>query len=203
MRRVMMTAMCLAALAAWTNAAYAGNCKSCELIKKAGQGFCDHCKSGKIYGLKVASRKLYDALAGEEGKIEELKKSHCPGCKSAAAKGGSCEHCGVFVVNHRVFHSETAAALARGVKVDAAGLKCKGCIDAAKNHGTCEHCKTQFVADRVFHSKSFAEAAVKAYETVKQAVKDASHCEGCALARIHDGKCKDCKVSFKHGKPVS
>ncbi len=203
MRRVMVTVACLTAVAAWSGAVYAGDCAGCAVIKKDGQGYCDHCGSGKIYGLKVASRKLYDALAGEEGKIDDLKKSPCSGCKTAAAKSGDCAHCKVFVANDRIYHSGTARALARGERVDAHGLECKRCAYAAGKSGSCKACDKHFAADRSYKTASFHEAALKAYETVKQAVRDASHCENCAVARVADGTCKDCKVAFKNGKPVS
>ncbi len=204
MRRTMMLAVCAAAMAAWTSAAQASDCKGCAPIKATGQGFCDHCGSGKIYGINLASRKLYDELAGDAKAIDELKESSCPGCKSAAtAKAGACKHCKVFVANGRVFRSPTAYVLARGDKVDLSAMKCEGCKTAAKAQSTCKHCKTSFVADHAYSTVGFQAAAKKALETVKAAVKDAAHCEDCAVARVSDGKCGKCKIAFEHGKPVS
>ena len=165
----------------WATAAQAGACKGCEPIKKTGQGFCDHCGAGKIYGVKMSSRKLYDALAGDAKALDKAKKSPCPGCKAAANKNGACEHCKIFVADGRVFHSATAQALARGKKIDVEKMKCAGCKYAAKSSGTCEGCNVRFVADRKYSSEGFHAAAKKAFATVKAAAKDAAHCEDCAV----------------------
>ena len=100
MRGVMML-FCLASVATWTNSAFAGSCEGCSKIKTTGEGFCDHCGSGKIFGIKVTSRELYNALTGEEGMVEALKKSGCKGCKTAVEKSGACDHCRVCMASIR------------------------------------------------------------------------------------------------------
>ncbi len=204
MRRIAMIVICFVGVAAWTGTAFAGDCKGCAKIKEKGEGFCSHCGSGKIFGVKLASKKLYDALAGDEAGIKKLKESSCTGCNTAAEKDGACKHCGLFVANGRVYRTATAQALARGKPVKEEHLKsCYNCAKAAKEDGHCTACDVHFVAHRSYKSKTFHEAALKAYETIKAAVKDAAHCETCAVARVGDGTCKACKVSFKYGKPVS
>lgn len=200
----MMMGLCLVAVLAWTNTANAGDCKGCETIKAAGEGFCDHCGGGMIYGLKVKSKKLYDALAGDGAKLAKVKESKCAGCKSAAAEDGACAHCDVFVANGKVYKSKTAQILGRSKLVSSKMLeRCGGCATAAKDNGSCTGCDAHFVGNHKYKSKSFQEAALTALKTVKAAIKDAAHCENCALARVADASCKGCDVTFKNGKPVS
>lgn len=211
MRRKLMMLACLAAVGSFSFSAVAGDygkCKGCEKVKKAGEGFCDGCGKGVAYGLKLASRSLFDALAGTEGAIEDLKNSKCPGCKTAATTNGTCSGCKIFVANDRVYLSPAAHALARGTPITdkkvADGLeKCEGCASSAKSSSFCEGCGVGFVANRAYETKDFFLAAAKAFVTIKTAIKDTGHCEKCAVARVTDGKCTECKVSFKDGEPVS
>jgi len=209
MRRGLIVVMSLAAVAVWTVPSLAGpGCKGCAKIKKVGHGFCDHCGGGKIFGLKVKSRAVYDVLAGSAEMGEKVKASPCPGCKKAFKTNGTCAHCGISVVDGRVYKSHAAYMLASGKlvtpeKAHKMASHCKGCAEAAKNgHGFCAECNAGMVANRMFAPKAKYEEAVKAYELVKTALKDAGHCENCAIARLTDGKCPHCKVSFKGGKAI-
>ena len=178
-------------------------CKGCAKIKTAGEGFCDGCNSGKIFGLKLTSHKLFDSLAGSSESLEKMKNSKCSGCQEAAKTSGACDHCNVFVASGKVYKNRFAHALARGTRVDhSAKTECTGCAKAVKTSGFCSGCDVGVVADRTFKTRGFYDAAVKAYETVKAAIKDSTHCEACSTARISDGKCEDCKVAFKDGKPI-
>ena len=49
--------------------------------------------------------------------------------------------------------------------------------------------------------QSFYDSALVAFDVIKKAVKTSAHCEKCAVAMVSDGKCGECKVSFKDGKP--
>lgn len=202
-----MTIACIACVGVWMASApaVAGDydCKGCAKIKSAGEGFCAHCKSGKIFGLKVSSQKLFDSLAGSSAYMEKVKSSKCSGCKDAAKTNGACEHCNVYVASGKVYKNRFAHALARGTLVDhSATKKCPGCVKAAKSGGFCSGCDVGVVADRTFKTRGLYDSAVKAFETVKAAIKDAAHCEACSTARISDGKCEHCKVAFKDGKAI-
>jgi hypothetical protein len=208
MKKALMALMCGVAVAAWTAPAIAGSCEGCEVIKEHGFGFCDHCNKGKIYGLELTSKNLYDALTGEEGVAEDLKKSECKGCRAAAENNGSCDHCGVHVAHSKVYMSKTAHTLAMGIPMSdpkvAKGIeKCSGCASAAKNHKFCSACNVGFVGESAYKSKESHDAALAAHEVLKAAIKDTGHCDRCAVARVTDGKCAHCNVHFKGGKPVS
>jgi len=179
-------------------------CKACAEIKAKGEGFCDDCGAGMIYGLELKSRLLYDALAGDAEVIDDLKKA-CPGCKKAAETDGTCEHCNIHIAHGKMYLSKCAHAVARGATVDMAKVaksECPGCQEAAKSGGFCTHCNVGFVANHQYKESSFYEAAKKALETITLAVKDAGHCEQCAVARVTDGTCSQCKVTYKDGMPT-
>ena len=178
-------------------------CKGCAKIKSTGEGFCSGCKSGKIFGLKLASQKLFDSLAGSSSSLDKVRGSKCQGCKKAAKTDGGCEHCGVYVAAGKVYTNRFAHALALGKQIDHSIKKeCPGCAKAVKTSGFCSGCDVGVVADRTYKTRGFYDAAVKAYETVKAAIKDATHCEACSTARVSDCKCENCKVAFKDGKPI-
>ena len=208
MRRGLMLLTCMVAIGSLTAATVAGGsdctgCKGCNKVKKAGEGFC--CGKGTIFGLKVSNQAVYDLLAGTEGMAEKMKNSRCPSCREAFANNGSCEHCKVYVANGRVYKSWAAHVLASGKRTgpgESDGMGCGGCAQHSAGEGFCSHCDVGFVAHRAFRSKERYDKALDAYETVKDAVKDAKHCEKCATARLTDGKCEHCQVSFKYGKPV-
>ena len=205
MRRTVWTLMCVAGMGVWTAAAFGGDdCKGCAKIKMAGQGFCADCKTGQIFGLTLTSQGLFDTLAGSSDTLAKMKDSKCPGCKEAVENNGTCEHCHNFVASGKVYKNSFAYTLARGDQIDRAAKKsCPGCAEAVKNKsGFCSACDVGIVAGRAFKTRSFYDSATKAYETVKAAVKDASHCEMCSTARLTNGTCEHCKVAFKDGKPV-
>lgn len=208
MRRRLMMLTCMVAIGAWTAATIAGGpeCKGCAKVKTEGEGFC--CGKGKVFDLDLTNKAVYELLAGTAGQIDKLKNSPCPSCKTAATDSGVCKHCKVYVANDRVYKSPPAYVLASGKlmgpeKSKGMGAKCAGCAQASSSGaGFCGHCNVGFVAHRAFKSKETYDKAVNAYETIEAAVKDAAHCEKCATARLTDGKCESCQVSFKYGKPV-
>jgi len=206
MRRGLMLLLCLAAVGAWSGTAMAGgdNCPGCAKIKDTGQGFCGHCGSGKVCGLKLASQKLYDVLAGSTEMADKAKESKCPDCQKAVASGGSCAKCGVHIAGGKGFKSEPAYAMAKGEWVSpekAEAIKCPGCTAALKSNGFCATCKVGYVGERKFEGQESYDLAVAAYEVVKAAIEDAKHCDQCAVARLTDGRCPQCGSSFKQGKP--
>lgn len=188
--------------------AMASDCPECTKIKAAGHGFCDHCKFGMIYATEIKNEKLYDVLAGEDGMINELKNGECQGCKKAAESNGHCDHCGIFVANGHVFLAKTAWQLALGTPVTDADIVkmlkgCPGCGKASKENGFCSGCSMGYVGGNCYKSKDLYDGAVKAIAVFKDAIKDTAKCEQCAIARVSDGKCRACNVTFKDGKPVS
>src|SRR5205823_11042272 len=96
---------------------------SCDSIKKAGIGWCGHCKEGMAYGQEIKSEKVYKEVAGEKAP----KDMKCKGCATAAAKDGTCEHCHVSFAHGVMYHSAAAHDLAAGTKVDAKTVKCADC----------------------------------------------------------------------------
>lgn len=193
-------------------AAYA-DCTCKTSAKK--DGWCTDCKVGFVDGVKIKSRKLYDALQGE---LVSADKTSCSGCKAAAAKaatskltsaklasdkGATC--CGKTFVGKKSYRSPVAAILASGHPVDMAKIadsKCEGCKAAAKNNGFCKDCGVGIVAGRLYKGKENFAKAQQAYATLVKASKAVDVCEGCAVAMVTDSKCESCKVSFKDGKMI-
>ncbi len=174
----------------------AGGCKGCDKVAKEGEGFC--CGKGKIFGVELASKKLYTSLAGHKFDLENVK---CPGCKAAAESNGRCDHCNVGASGGKFYHSSIAYALAKGAPVSAKkAAMCAGCKTAHADDGFCTGCGVGFVAGRMFKGKEIHGAALAAYKTIGKAVVTAKKCESCAVAMVTDGTCADCKVSFKNGK---
>lgn len=176
--------------------ALAGGCAGCSKVAKVGEGFC--CGKGKIYGVKLSSKKLYAALAGHKIDDEAIK---CAGCKAAAKSNGRCEHCGVGAADGKLFHSKPSHALAKGTVVSAAkAAHCDACLLAFKINGYCSGCDSGFVAGRMFKGKEEYKAALAAHKTLVDASAASKKCEACAVAMVTDGKCEQCNVSFKDGR---
>jgi hypothetical protein len=180
-----------------------GDC--CEKMAKAGEGWCDTCKHGQFYGISVAARKLYDALAGVSAKDSGMDK--CPGCAKAMKDGGTCEHCHVSFVNGKMYTSSYAYALAVGKpatddKIAAMVEHCETCNKASKSAdgGYCSECKGGFVSGRYYQGKTAYDAAVNAHKVVSKAASASEKCPDCGAAIVKDGKCEHCNVAYKNGE---
>lgn len=177
----------------------AGDC-TCKTIKKTGAGWCDDCKSGAMFGVKIKSAKLYKALQGK--KIDDIESIKCPACKTAAGKDGSCDHCRVSFHDGAAYHSPVAHTLAQGHGVKVDEMKCAGCKSAAtKGGGFCKGCDAGIVGTLAFHGAKLFKQAKQAMKTLETAAKAAQKCESCAVGMVSDGKCEACKVEFKNGQP--
>ncbi len=195
MRKVSILAACVLALGIIAAPTLAGEDCSCKEIKKAGYGYCKDCSTGTLFGVKLSSAKLYDALAGHEVDMSKVK---CSGCKSAAKTNGTC--CGVSMANGKGYHAKASYSLALGKEVEMDKMKCKGCKEAASNSGFCEGCGAGVIAHRMFKPRSQYDAAKSGLALITKAAS--SKCEDCAVAMVKDGSCKACKVAFKDGKKV-
>lgn len=172
---------------------------------KAADGWCGACKVGYFAGVSIKNHALHNALAGTEVTKEAIADAKCAGCKEAYAKNGACPECKVTYANGRMYHSAAAAKLAMGSPIDAKAL-CKECQEhaakagkeeMAKGAGWCDGCKAGFVHGRMYKDKAAYEQANNAYTLVTKAAS--TTCEGCAVAMVTDGTCKECKVSYKGG----
>lgn len=202
MVRKLLIVLSAAAFIGASAPAMAGGCKGCAKVAKTGEGFC--CGKGKSFGVDLASKKLHAVLVGHTFDVEKI---HCPGCKTAAETGGSCEHCKVHAADGKFFHSAVAYALAKGKFMSAELVaacpdRCKGCTTAHSEGGWCDKCNVGFVASRMFESKAVHTVALAAYTVLKEAVAVAKKCELCAIAMVTDGTCDACNVKFKDGKAV-
>jgi len=195
--------MLLSAALVWLCAAnaQADDCTACQKMAQTGMGFCEQCGHGKAFGVDVSSKKLYDALAGEEVKnIDEVK---CEGCKTALRSNGKCTHCKVGAARHQLYKSSVAHAIAIGRYTPAEKApKCPTTTEAHKD-GWCESCGMGVVNGQYYKNKDMFTAASKAHETLVRAVKAAEKCEDCAVAMVLDAKCEKCKITFKNGEKQS
>ena len=189
---------CVLVLMAMAAPTWAGDCKGCQTIAEGKDGFC-HGK-GRIFGVELASQKLYDTLAGAA--IDKTKLD-CPGCKAAAKNDGWCDKCKLALAGDRAFRSPYAHRIARGqaVNVEVAS-KCAGCKAARDTNGFCTACNVGYVADRVFSDKESYEQARDDRTTLQLASRTATKCESCAVGLVTDGECERCKVRYKEGKPL-
>ncbi|MBU0638008.1 MAG: hypothetical protein KKB50_04025 [Planctomycetes bacterium] len=173
------------------------DCKACSVAKIDG-GWCDGCGAGYVAGVKIGSKKLYDALAAKEIKADAMS---CKGCKGAYDKNGQCGHCQVGFVDKQAYRSRVAYHLALGQAKDPAKIKCDSCKLAAKSHGWCGGCQVGLAGNRAYKDKQEYESAVKAHEILVAAAKAAEKCEACAVAMVTDGKCQAHDLKFADGKP--
>jgi hypothetical protein len=199
MLRKGLVALCMAGLLVLASPVLADDCTACKDIAAKGEGFCTSCNEGAAFGVKMSSKKLYDAVAGQ---TVEVDKVTCEGCKKALAENGVCETCKAGAADGKVYSSMAAYRLAKGKPVAAdKEISCEACAKAAKGHGYCDSCGAGFVANRTYTDKESYQAALTAHETLTRASLAAKKCEGCAVAMVKDGECEACKIQFKDGKP--
>jgi hypothetical protein len=219
-RKVLFVPAIMIAMLVFGATTYAGDC-SCTTAKTV-DGWCQDCKVGYFAGVKIQSKKLYDALEGQP--VADTASIKCPACKAAIQTDGRCDHCQAGFAHKTKYSSKVAYRLARGKAMGAGGLtcsgdaakctgretkcgggatKCSGCAGQLADRGWCEGCKIGLVGNRVFKDKATYDEAVQARETLKTAAKTAEKCEACAVAMVTDGGCTTCKVSFKDGKKMA
>lgn len=182
----------------------AGGCKGCTEMVRAGHGSC--CGKSMAYGVKLASQKLYNALAGQVLTAKDVAQCPCSDCKKAATTKESCDLC--RFAGGKLYNSGVAYALAKGQPMPAELVaacpdRCDQCKVAHKANGRCNKCNVWFVADRMFETEADYLAAVAAYKTLKKAATTTKHCEKCAVAMVTDGSCSKCNVKFENGRVAS
>jgi hypothetical protein len=131
-------------------------CTTCDEIKKSGEGWCDHCKSGMFAFIQVKDGNLYKTMQtsaygktvmkGETKKLAEIK---CADCKKMAEahKDGFCKKCDAGMVGGRCFKGkETFEKAEHAMKImrEAATASCKECATAMLTDGKCSHCKVAY-----------------------------------------------------------
>ena len=198
MMRAMLTLASVMAVVGAGAPAIAGECKGCDRIAETGEGFC--CGKGKIFGVELTSRKLFDSLGGKKFEADKIK---CPGCKLAAEKSGTCDDCKVAAAHGKFYHSMVAHALAKGKPYTAEkAAHCSECKSAYEDNGFCTGCSVGFVAGRMFKGRESYDTASEAHKTIVTAINASKKCEACAVAMVNDGTCETCKIEFKDGKKV-
>ena len=200
MFRTTLTLACAVVVAGLAWPAAAADCSGCKSIADKGEGYCNSCNLGKMFDVKLTSKKLYEALVGKSVEPDKLR---CPSCKLASKTDGRCSPCRVGMAQGKAYDSPVAHKLAKGLpytKDQAA--HCGRCRDALASNGYCTGCQAGFVAHRVFKDKDSYDAALAAHKTLAKAAKLGRKCETCAVAMVTDGTCKQCQISFKEGEPT-
>lgn len=193
-------------IASWSSAAMAcdGQDKTASGAKvslvKDTTGFEDG--SGILYGVKLVSEKLYNALVGFEINKDKMR---CPSCKTAFEHNGQCEHCRIGIADGKAYRSPVSYRLAKGKVIteelmSSCPKQCGECKKAYTENGRCEECKVGFVAGRMYTTDEDYKAAQAAHAVLVRAAKAATMCESCATAMVTDGTCDHCKVKFKDGQ---
>ena len=188
------------AVAGLVSPAMAGDCPVCKKVADEGEGFCSDCGKGLAYGVKMASKTLYDALVGVNIKQDKMT---CPGCQAAAKKNGWCDHCNVGLAGGKAYKAPVAYYLAKGKPTTAEkAAHCGDCKVAFAKNSFCTGCNAGYVAGRVFKDRPNYDTALNAHKTLRKAAETATKCEQCAVAMVTDGTCEHCNVSFKNGEPI-
>lgn len=193
--------MIIGALVSFGNCAVmAGEC-NCKAVTEAKSGFCDSCNKGQIFGEKLTSRKLYEALHGHS--VESAKMT-CEGCKRASEKNGKCASCKIGFAHGRMYHSPMGHSMAVGESYSAEKSNgCSGCKKAFAKHGFCSGCNVGFVRGLIYRSRSQHHAAARAHEIIHDAITLSKKCEDCALAMVTNSKCEKCNIRFQNGRSIS
>ncbi len=206
MRRMVAFTSFLFVLALVASPVMAGG-ECCKAAVKDGQGWCEKCKHGEVFGFHLATKKVYDALAGVPISESGMEKSAC--CAKAIKESGSCSGCKVSFANGRMYRSDMAHDIVLGTpindaKVAAVLAKCEGCTKASESTegAWCDACGGGVVCGRWYTTKESFTAAQKAAKVVSRAIAAAKKCEGCGTAMVTDGTCAACKVSFKDGEMI-
>jgi len=174
------------------------DCPNCKAIMEKGEGWCTTCNKGMMYGCELASKKLYDTLAGESA---DAAKITCPTCKTAMGSNGVCETCKVGFTSGKMYKAMCSYKLAMGKPSTAEqAAHCPGCKAGYEKNGYCSGCDMGYVAHRGFQGKDSYDGAVKAHSVIAKACK--TKCEGCAVAMVTDGTCEQCKMTYKNGEVV-
>ncbi len=174
---------------------------NCKAIAEAKHGFCDTCNEGRIYGERLTSRQLYEALHGHN---TETAKIHCDSCIRANEKNARCTSCKVSFAHKRMYRSPMAHAIALGKPYTAAKAShCDTCKKAFAHNEFCDECKVGFNAKRLYHSHAEHKQAKHAHEIIREAIKIARECENCAVAMVNNAKCEKCNARFQDGRCVS
>ena len=201
MLRKLLMGMCVFGVCAFLIPhAVASDC-SCKAIAKAKQGFCDACNKGQIFGEKLTSHKLYEALHGLNVETAKMK---CSSCKRMAKKNGECVSCKVGFAHGRMYLSPVAHSIALGKPYSAEkASKCSTCKKAHTKHSFCSTCDVGFVNGRLYRSINNHVHALQSRDVVRSAIRMSKNCEDCAVAMVTHAKCEKCDVSFdKSGRAI-
>jgi hypothetical protein len=198
MRKLAVLPFAVAALVLVGGSAYA-DCGCCDPLRTA-DGWCDSCEVGYVTGVRITSKKLFDAVAGEKVDAEAMK---CSACAKAVEQDGACDHCGVAFAAGKAYKSKVGQRLALGKAADRNKLICSMCRQNSRDHGWCDSCKVGLVGNRAFKDKKAYTHAAAARKVLLIAAMKAEKCSACAVAMVDDGTCDKCEVSFKDGRKVS
>ncbi len=173
---------------------------TCEVIIETGEGFCDVCNKGQIFGEKLTSRKLYETLHGHS---VDTAKMTCDGCKRAVEKGSTCAVCKVGFASGHMYHSPMAHSMALGTPYSAEkASNCRGCKIAFAENSVCSKCEVGFLDGRIYHTRNRHNQAETAHKVIHVAILMSDKCEDCAIAMVTNSKCEKCNIRFQNGRSV-
>lgn len=174
----------------------------CKRNREAGNGWCSSCDVGWVHRVSVKSKKLFQALEGQE--VADVEKLECDGCRKAVKENGACESCKASFNEGRRYRSPVALTLSKGRMVCDSELGCDGCRSAQTSSGSkyCAPCHIGFVGGMLFEGEKMFKKARAAMMTLKKASSTARKCESCAVAMVTDHKCKRCRLEFKNGRKI-
>ena len=162
-------------------------------------GWCPVHEFGYVGGVKVTSRRLYEAADAHGHKLD-LTTFTCPTCRAAIATSGFCEIHRVGFVHEQAYYSRLTYELARGEVRVASSIACPTCRKNAETYGWCAKSRVGMVGSVAIRNRADFERAVEALKIFIAANEAARRCEYCALAIITDSECPACKIRYKNGK---
>jgi hypothetical protein len=171
---------------------------SCAKAKIEG-GWCDKCKAGYLAGVRIESSDLFEALDAHGHDVDPAS-IRCPSCRAALDSDGYCEKCHFGFVQKKAYLSRLTYLIAKGEAKKPNQIVCDVCRKNAEHHGWCERCGVGMVSNVSHRDRRLYDQLIKEYERLLAAVEMQKKCVWCSIAMMTDGRCPDCKITYKDGR---
>jgi len=163
---------------------------------KIKNGWCALCKVGYVAGIRIGSEMLFDALDAH-GHDVDPQRIQCRSCQTALDNDGYCEPCRMGFVRKQAYLSRLTYILARGETLDAGTSACATCKANAARYGWCDACKAGMLGNHRLRDPALFALGTKELDRLYEALATLDKCETCAVAKMCDGTCITCKISYK------
>lgn len=171
----------------------------CDVAKVYNEGgWCSSEDAGYFNCMKIASRKLYDAL---QGKYTSSFNMTNEAQKEAFHKDEWSEEAGEGYVVYKAYRSKVAYWLAKGRSTDPTKIEDEFLKKASQRFDWSDEQKVGMVGCAKFKDKDQYENARKAREILEKAIETAATDEDCAVAMVMlattEGDCETLKSRYR------